>query len=149
MSFVWEAVRFVLLIKILQVFFNPLQSLEYDFFFLWMMSYGFLAMMGLGLSFFRPEKYALLGRTVGAVKILQALAGVGFLLYEFGVLPVLLGFLDSGILGLVPATILRALIPSALVMTALDLISGIFLVVYRPKQSEKTVSVRITDVEEE
>lgn len=172
-AFLWEAGRYVLLVNLLQLFLNPLGTPEYGFFFFWFGSYAFFVMLGLGAAFFHGEKYGVIVSVVGAGKLLQALAGLLFILYELGVIPVLMGFLSGGIEGLVPASLLGRAVPAGGLVVLLDLISGIFLLLYRSRESRRgtvrtgraggtgargtgdrtplqdSVPVDITDVEEE
>jgi hypothetical protein len=153
LSFVWEAGRFVLLMNLLQFFLNPLGTREYGFFFFWFASYAFFIMTALGAASFFPEKFGPFLPVAGAGKLLQALAGLLFLLYEIGVIPVLAGFFREGIEGLVPAALMGGAVPAAGLVVLLDLLFGIFLLQYRAKVtgSARRLSVPVdsTDVEEE
>ncbi len=151
LALIWEAGRYALLMDLLHLNLNPLQTPEYSFFFFWLGSYAFLMLLGLGLIFFQPEKYVVLAPVIGVGKLLQALAGLLFVLYEFGVIPVVLGLLNRGVQGLVPAALLRGAVPAAALMVVLDLSVGIFLVLYRgknPPSPDSNIPVDVTEVED-
>lgn len=148
-AFLWEAGRYVLLVNLFQLFLNPLGTPEYGFFFFWFGSYAFFVMLGLGAAFFHREKYGVLVSVTGIGKLLQALAGILFILYELGVIPVLMGFLSGGIEGLVPASLLGRAVPAAALILLLDLISGIFLLLYRSWEIRREVSERRRETDRE
>lgn len=146
---VWEIFRYILIVNLLHAFFNPLQSQEYQFLFFWLLSYAFATLLGTVLAAVRPLRFQLLARTVGAVKLLQLAAGVLLLLYEVGVISVILAYLDPSSGMAVPATIFSRMVPLVLFITVIDLLTGIFLVKYRPQppEAQPAVLVEITEVE--
>lgn len=172
---VWEFGRYILLVSILHTYLNPLQSQEYQFFFFWLLSYASATLLGTALPAIRPVRFAGVARLVGAAKILQGLAGLLFLLYELGVIPVLLSYLNSSASMVIPATIFGGIMPLLLLITVIDLIAAVFLIKFRPerwaqqqeqiskrhkgapqqerlapqkeRQSQQQVEVNITDVE--
>ncbi|GEM_PF-2545127 len=131
---VWEIGRYILLVNILHTYLNPLQSQEYQFFFFWLLSYASATLLGTALPAVRPVRFAGVARLVGATKILQGLAGLLFLLYELGVIPVLLSYLNSSAHMVIPATIFGGIMPLLLLITGIDLIAAVFLIKFTPER---------------
>ena len=155
LGLLWEVGRYILLVKVVQLIVNPLQSPEYDFLIFWILSGGLLPVLGLSFVSWRPAYYAPVASLVGAVKLMQVLAGASLILYETGVLPVLLGYLTSGVAALAPVGMFRSLLILLSLMGFLDLLSGLFLLLYRPEKrsrklrgGESEVPVQFTDYEE-
>ncbi len=147
---VWEIFRYILIVNLLHTFLNPLQSQEYQFFFFWLLSYAFATLLGTALAAVRPLKFQIVARAVGAVKLLQLAAGVLLILYELGVISVLLAYISPSAGIMVPATIFGRMVPLLLIISAIDLLIGIILVKYRPQQlpaDAHDVPVEITEVE--
>ncbi len=146
---VWEIIRYILIVNLLHTFLNPLQSQEYQFFFFWVLSYAFATLLGTGLTALRPLKFQIVARAVGAVKLLQLAAGLLLLLYELGIISVILAYINPSAGIMVPATIFGRMVPLLLLISAIDLLTGIILVKYKPQQpaDSQSVPVDITEVD--
>ena len=149
----WEVARYVFLVQLLHMYLNPLQSMEYRFFFFWLLSYSFASLLGTALPAVRPQRFWMVAQVVGVAKLLQVAAGLLFLLYELGIIPVLLNYLSSTVRMGGVAALFGNLIPLLVLITVIDLIMGIVLVKYKPLfprakiTSSKAVPVDITEVE--
>lgn len=148
LCFIWEAARYFIVIHILQLFFNPLQVPEYTLFFFWVSSYAFINLAGLFIAVLYPVQYNLIGRLIGMVKILQVLAAVLFVLYDFGVIPVLLNIFTRSSIQ-ITAALMEDFIPLMIETAGIDFIAGLLLLLWKVEQKEENVPVRITDIEEE
>ncbi len=147
---VWEVARYLILVNILHTYLNPLQSQEYQFFFFWLLSYAFATLLGTSMPLFQPVRFKMAARVVGAAKLLQLLAGLLFLLYELGIIPVLLSYINSSAGMVIQATIFGNIMPLLLVICVFDLITALFLIKYKPyavTSQQSDVPVSITDVE--
>ena len=135
------------------MYLNPLQSMEYQFFFFWLLSYSFASLLGTALSAVRPQRFWVAARVVGVAKLLQVAAGLLFLLYELGIIPVLLAYFSSSIRMGGVAALFANLMPLLVLITVIDLIMAVVLIKYKPLfprskiTRSKTVPVDITEVE--
>ena len=139
----------MVIVNLLHTYLNPLQSQEYKFFFFWLLSYAFATLLGTALTAVRPLRFQIVARAVGAVKLLQLAAGVLLLLYELGVISVILAYIKPSAGIMVPATLLGGMLPLLLIISAVDLLSGIILIKYKPQPPAQAqeVPVEITEVE--
>lgn len=146
---VWEIIRYVVIVNLLHTYLNPLQSQEYKFFLFWLLSYAFATLLGTALTALRPLRFQIVARAVGTVKLLQLVAGVLLILYELGVISVILAYINPSAGIMVPATLFRGMLPLLLIISAVDLLSGIILIKYtaQPPASPQEVPVEITEVE--
>ena len=145
---VWEVARYILLVQLLHMYLNPLQSMEYQFFFFWLLSYSFAALLGTALPAVRPQRFWVVARVVGVAKLLQVLSGLLFLLYELGIIPVLLAYFSSSIRMGGVAALFANLMPLLVLITVIDLITAVMLIKYKPLfPTSQTVPVDITEVE--
>ncbi|MFW5711646.1 MAG: hypothetical protein ACOCXF_03580 [bacterium] len=146
---VWEIIRYILIVNLLHTFLNPLQSQEYQFFFFWVLSYAFATLLGTALTALRPLKFQIVARAVGVVKLLQLAAGLLLLLYELGIISVILAYINPSAGIMVPATIFERMVPLLLIISVIDLLTGIILLKYKPRQSDdsQSVQVEITEVD--
>lgn len=144
----WEVARFVFLVQLLHMYLNPLQSMEYRFFFFWLLSYAFASLIGTALPAVQPQRFWMGARVVGVAKLLQAAAGLLFLLYEIGIIPVLLNYLSSTVRMGGVAALFANLIPLLVLITVIDLIAAVMLIKYKPLLPiSNAVPVDITEVE--
>src|SRR6056297_366526 len=144
----WEVARYVLLVQLLHMYLNPLQSMEYRFFFFWLLSYSFASLLGTALPAVRPQRFWVVARVVGVAKLLQVAAGLLFLLYELGIIPVLLAYFSSSIRMGGVAALFANLMPLLVLITVIDLITAVMLIKYKPLfPTSQTVPVDITEVE--
>ncbi|MFO7731286.1 MAG: hypothetical protein R6V86_11045 [Spirochaetia bacterium] len=144
----WEVARYILLVQLLHMYLNPLQSMEYRFFFFWLLSYSFASLLGTALPAVRPQRFWVVARVVGVAKLLQVAAGLLFLLYEVGIIPVLLNYFSSTVRMGGVAALFANMIPLLVLITMIDLITAVVLIKYKPLFSTpKTVPVDITEVE--
>lgn len=154
LCFLWEAARYIIVIRILQVFFNPLQVPEHALFFFWMNSYAFVLLAGLMLAGIYPSRYHAAAKIIGVGKILQAFAAVLFVLFDYGVIPVMLNILNLSTIQ-IAAALLQDFIPLIVFTTGLDLLAAIILLMWKmpPEKTARTeegkISFSITDLEEE
>jgi hypothetical protein len=157
LCFIWEAVRYIIVIHILQTFFNPLQVPEYALFFFWMSSYAFILLAGLMLAGMYPSRYHDVAKIIGVGKILQASAAVLFVLFDYGVIPVILNILNLSTIQ-IAAALLQDFIPLIGLAAGLDLLAALILFLWKgpPERIEGTeravdgnISFSITDLEEE
>jgi len=127
--------------------------MEYRFFFFWLLSYSFAALLGTALPAVRPQRFWVVARVVGVAKLLQVLAGLLFLLYELGIIPVLLAYFSSTVRMGGVAALFANLMPLLVLITVIDLIMAVVLIKYKPLFPEskiptsQTVPVDITEVE--
>jgi hypothetical protein len=85
---------------------------------------------------------------VGVAKLLQVAAGLLFLLYELGIIPVLLAYISSTVRMGGVAALFANLMPLIVLITVIDLFAAIVLIKYKPFfPTSKTVPVDITEVE--
>jgi len=162
----WEAARYVIVIHILQFFFNPLQVPEYALFFFWISSYAFILLAGLILTGMYPSRYYGIAKIIAVGKILQTLAAVLFVLFDYGVIPVILNVLNLSTIQ-IAAALLKDFIPIIVFTAGLDLLAAFVLFLWkgppeklerpampdspeRPERAEEgKISFSITDLEEE
>jgi len=110
-------------------------------------------LIGTALPAVRPQRFWVVARVVGAAKLLQVAAGLLFLLYELGIIPVLLAYFSSTVRMGGVAALFANLVPLLVLIIVIDLITGIVLVKYKPLfprskiTSSKAVPVDITEVE--
>jgi len=141
--------KYILVMRILQVFFNPLQVPEYALFFFWISSYAFISLTALLMAMLYPQRYSLFGRLVGIGKILQALAAVLFLLFDYGVIPVLLNLLKLSMIQ-INAALMQGFIPLIIIVTGLDLAAAAALLLWKVEGNRKNpnTAFQITEIEE-
>ncbi|MGC9311407.1 MAG: hypothetical protein ACP5IA_01845 [Sediminispirochaetaceae bacterium] len=157
LCFIWEAVRYIIVIHILQSFFNPLQVPEYALFFFWMSSYAFILLAGLMLAGMYPSRYYGVAKIIAVGKILQSFAAVLFVLFDYGVIPVILNILNLSTIQ-IAAALLQDFIPLIVLSAGLDLLAALILFLWKgqPERTEEAdraeqgkISFSITDLEEE
>lgn len=148
LCFIWDAARYVVVMRILQVLFNPLQDPEYGFLIFWVSSYAFVVLVGLLLGGIHPARYYPVGRIIGIAKLMQALAAALFVLYDYGVVPVLLNMMRPGSVQ-ISAALLLDFIPLIISAALIDIASGLALLFWRGGEVPAAIPVHITDLEED
>jgi len=138
----------VVVMRILQILFNPLQDPEYGFLIFWVSSYVFAVLVGLLMAGIHPSRYYPVGRIIGIVKLMQILAAALFVLYDYGVLPVLLNILRPGSMQ-ISAALLLGFLPLIISAALVDAASGLALLFWKVGEVRAAVPVHITDLEED